>query len=74
VKSTRLQDNFGYSLLAGYCDKFVFEFVLHGTSDKSFINTIHQSLKFSKQVILNFVVIFINFCLFSRRIQFLIVQ
>ena len=49
VRSTRIQDNFGYSLLAGFCEKFVFEFVLHGTSDKTFLDSIHQSLKFSKQ-------------------------
>lgn len=50
VKSTRMQDNFGYSLLASYCEKFVFEFVLHGTSDRSFLNNLQQRLSFSKQV------------------------
>ena len=49
-KSTRMQDNFGYSLLAGYCDEFVFEFVLHGTSDRTFLNDLHERLVFSKQV------------------------
>lgn len=47
-RSTRMQDNFGYSLLASYCDEFVFEFVLHGTSDYSFLDTLHQKLVFSK--------------------------
>ena len=45
-----MQDNFGYSLLASYCDEFVFEFVLHGTSDKSFLNDLNERLVFSKQV------------------------
>ena len=49
TKSTRHQDNFGYSLLASYCEKFVFEYVLHGTSDRSFLNDLHQRLVFSKQ-------------------------
>lgn len=49
LKSTRMQDNFGYSLLASYCDEFVFEFVLHGTSDKSFLNDLNERLVFSKQ-------------------------
>lgn len=48
TRSTRMQDNFGYSLLASYCDEFVFEFVLHGTSDHSFLDTLHQKLVFSK--------------------------
>ena len=48
VKSTRMQDNFGYSLLSSYCDEFVFEFVLHGTSDKSFLNDLYERLVFSK--------------------------
>jgi hypothetical protein len=48
-KSTRLQDNYAYSLLGAYCDNFVFEYVLHGTSDRSFLNNLHDNLKFSKQ-------------------------
>lgn len=48
-KSTRMQDNFGYSLLASYCDQFVFEFVLHGTSDRSFLEELHERLVFSKR-------------------------
>ena len=44
-----MQDNFGYSLLASYCDEFVFEFVLHGTSDKSFLNDLNERLVFSRQ-------------------------
>ena len=47
-KSTRMQDNFGYSLLANYCDEFVFEFVLHGTSDRSFLPDLQQKIQFSK--------------------------
>lgn len=47
-KSTRMQDNFGYSLLASYCDEFVFEFVLQGTSDRSFLSNLHERLVFSK--------------------------
>jgi hypothetical protein len=54
IKSTRMQDNFGYSLLASYCEEFVFEFVLHGTSDRSFLNNLHERLIFSKQVNINF--------------------
>jgi len=45
-----MQSNFGYSLLASYCEQFVFEFVLHGTSDRSFLSNLHQRLVFSKQV------------------------
>lgn len=45
-----MQDNFGYSLLASYCEEFVFEFVLHGTSDTSFLNDLQQRLVFSKNV------------------------
>jgi hypothetical protein len=52
AKSLRLQDNFGYSLLAGHCERFVFEFVLHGTSDRTFLDgqQLHESLAFSKEV------------------------
>ena len=49
TKSTRMQDNFGYSLLASFCDEFVFEFVLHGTSDRSFLKDLHERLLFSKR-------------------------
>jgi len=35
-------------LIASYCPEFVFEFVLHGTPDKSFIPTLYDRLKFSK--------------------------
>jgi hypothetical protein len=52
LKSTRMQDNFGYSLLASYSEEFVFEFVLHGTSNKSFLNNLNERLVFSKQVAL----------------------
>lgn len=48
-KSTHLHDNFGYSLFGAYCDNFVFDYVLHGTSDRSFLNNLHDNLKFSKQ-------------------------
>jgi len=44
-----MQDNFGYSLIASYCDEFVFEFVLHGTSDRSFLGNLHERLVFSKK-------------------------
>ena len=48
TRSSRMQDNYGYSLLASYCDSFVFEFVLHGTSDRSFMGDLRQRLRFSK--------------------------
>jgi hypothetical protein len=50
VKSTRMQDNFGYSLLASFCEEFVFEFVLHGTSDRSFLNDLQHRISFCKNV------------------------
>ena len=49
LKSTQMQDNFGYSLLASYCDEFVFDFVIHATSDRTFFSNLHDRLKFSKQ-------------------------
>lgn len=49
TKSTRMQDNFGYSLLASFCAEFVFEFVLHGTSDRSFLKDLNERLAFSKK-------------------------
>ena len=60
-----MQDNFGYSLMASYCEQFVFEFVLHGTSDRSFLNDLNQMLIFSKKVdeykIKHFFINIINF-------------
>jgi hypothetical protein len=41
-------NNFGYSLLNSYCDEFLFEFVLHGTKDRSFIPNLQKQLVFSK--------------------------
>jgi hypothetical protein len=49
TKATRHEENFGYSLLAGYCEKFVFEYVLHGTSDLSFLAHLGEMLRFSKE-------------------------
>ena len=49
-KSTRMEDNLGYSLIGSYCEEFIFEFVLHGTSDRSFISDLHEKLIFSKKV------------------------
>jgi hypothetical protein len=52
AKSKRMQDNFGYSLLASYCENFVFELVLHATSDRSFLNNdgewLRRRLNFAK--------------------------
>ena len=50
AKSTRMQDNFGYSLLASYCEEFVFEFVLHGTKDRTFLSDLQQRIIFCKNV------------------------
>ena len=50
-RSHRIQDNFAFSLLAGFCDSFVFDYVLHGTSDRSFLESgqLNQRLRFSKE-------------------------
>ena len=49
-KSTRMEDNLGYSLIGSYCEEFIFEFVLHGTGDRSFFSDLHEKLIFSKKV------------------------
>ena len=43
-----MEDNFGYSLMGSYCEEFIFEFVLHGTSDRSFLGDLYRKLVFSK--------------------------
>ena len=45
-----MEDNLGYSLIGSYCEEFIFEFVLHGTGDRSFLTDLHEKLVFSKKV------------------------
>jgi hypothetical protein len=69
-KSTRMEDNLGYSLIGSYCEEFTFEFVLHGTGDTSFLRDLHEKLIFSKKVNNYQNSIYLRFFLFLSRRTF----
>ncbi len=43
------ESNFGRSLLAGYHDHYLSDFVLHGTSDDNFHSRLHNDLTMAVQ-------------------------
>jgi len=45
------ESNLGRSLLAGFCDRYQADFVLHGTSDRGFIDKqLHSDLQLTLKV------------------------
>jgi len=45
------ESNLGRSLLAGYCERYQPDFVLHGTSDYSFLDDqLHRDLQLTLKV------------------------
>jgi len=48
------ESNLGRSLLAGYCEQYQPDFVLHGTSDYSFLDEqLHSDLQLTLKVSVN---------------------